>query len=201
MKWRVDRRGGGGGGGGGYGGGGYNDRGGGGGYERRQQSSSGYDAEYFGPTGHDYERADDKSNEDGSNFEIEEAKIAQIDALLAERLAAKMSRDFTTADAIKKSLSGLGVTVFDREKTWVFTPPKDFGPLGHDYVRAEEDDTEFDEASLDRINTLLKERLSASPLAPRVAPCVCVCVSASPAALCTHGRPRPSRTLDPWRPL
>ena len=49
----------------------------------------------------------------------------------------------------------------DREKTWTCRPPKDFGPLGHDYERAADDDTPFDEATLAKINELLAQRLQA----------------------------------------
>ena len=38
---------------------------------------------------------------------------------------------------------------------------RDVGPYGHDYVRAEEDSTEFDEQALATINDLLRDRLAA----------------------------------------
>jgi hypothetical protein len=81
-----------GGGGGGGGGGGF--RGGGG---------------QFGPKGHDYRRDDDGS------ATVDEGKI---DAMLAERLQAKMSRDFPTADRIRDQLRGMGIEVYDQERTW-----------------------------------------------------------------------------------
>ena len=65
------------------------------------------------------------------------------------------------ADSLLSQLGGMGVSLRDREKTWTCRPPKDFGPLGHDYERAADDDTPFDEATLAKINELLAQRLQA----------------------------------------
>lgn len=42
----------------------------------------------------------------------------QVDALLAARLTAKLSRDFQTADAIRDELRDLGVIMHDGTKMW-----------------------------------------------------------------------------------
>lgn len=66
----------------------------------------------FGPTGHDYTQVGD----------IDPAactlSVSEIDALLAERLQAKMSRDFSTADGIQSHLTDQGVFVMDGFKEW-----------------------------------------------------------------------------------
>ena len=81
----------------------------------------------------------------------------------ARRLQAKLVRNFRDADARKAELSALGVTVDDRTRTRSFLPPvePDYGPLGHDYMRAEDDERELSEEDLGRINELLKDRLEA----------------------------------------
>ena len=38
---------------------------------------------------------------------------AEIEALLAERQAAKKAKDFATADAIRDKLTGMGITIID----------------------------------------------------------------------------------------
>lgn len=73
-----------GGGGGGYGGGGGGYAGGGGG----GYSGGGG----VGPSGHDYRRDDDGSVR---------VDVAKVDAILAQRMHAKMQRDFATADKLR----------------------------------------------------------------------------------------------------
>ena len=63
----------------------------------------------FGPTGHDYRRDDDGTTQ------VDEDKI---NGMLADRLQAKMSRDFPTADRIRDDLRAMGIEVYDQEKTW-----------------------------------------------------------------------------------
>jgi len=100
-------RGGRGGGRGGGGRGGGRGRGG-----RRSDSSRSRPKEYLGPNGHDYEL----SSEAGpNNSKFDERSIH---ALLAERLQAKFSRDFRTADAIQMELIDGGVFVHDGMKEW-----------------------------------------------------------------------------------
>jgi len=95
-----------GGGGGSSGGGGYdsyNSGGGGrGGASRSGGSGSGY---------HDYQR---DTSRDSSNVDE-----AAVNSLLADRLQAKKTRDFSTADEIRDELlSAHGVSVWDKDKTW-----------------------------------------------------------------------------------
>ncbi|GMI11102.1 hypothetical protein TrRE_jg448, partial [Triparma retinervis] len=67
----------------------------------------------FGPTGHDYVRNEKDQSE------LTEEKIDSINALLAERLQAKLSRDFHTADGIQVRLQEeLDVIVHDGYKEW-----------------------------------------------------------------------------------
>eukprot|EP01049_Picozoa_sp_SAG25_P012353 SAG25_NODE_1658_length_2593_cov_111.862871_2_plen_326_part_00 len=65
--------------------------------------------ERFGPTGHDYRRDDD------GQTVVDEAVVNQ---LLAQRLRAKMAREYDAADQAKQQLSELGVRVLDKAKTW-----------------------------------------------------------------------------------
>jgi cysteinyl-tRNA synthetase len=84
-----------------FGGGGGRERGGGG---RRQRD--------FGPNGHDYILSPD-AGESTSSF-----SEAEIHAMLAERLQAKMNRDFSVADSIQIDLINEGVFVHDGMKEW-----------------------------------------------------------------------------------
>ncbi len=62
--------------------------------------------------GHDYSRApDDVGALDG-------AQLAQVDSLLAERLAAKFARDFERADALLARIEDMGVRVHEQQKLW-----------------------------------------------------------------------------------
>eukprot|EP01051_Picozoa_sp_SAG22_P000760 SAG22_NODE_23_length_31399_cov_35.631313_29_plen_58_part_00 len=38
--------------------------------------------------------------------------------MLAERLQAKMGRDYDTADRIRNELRQMGIEVYDKDKTW-----------------------------------------------------------------------------------
>jgi cysteinyl-tRNA synthetase len=69
--------------------------------------------ERFGPTGHDYRRDDD------GQTVVDEAVVNQ---LLAQRLRAKMAREYDAADQAKQQLSELGVRVLDQAKTWSAGP-------------------------------------------------------------------------------
>lgn len=54
--------------------------------------------------------------QDNGSTQVDEATV---NALLAERMQAKMSRDFSTADRIRDELQRMhGVEVFDNERTW-----------------------------------------------------------------------------------
>ena len=66
----------------------------------------------FGPLGHDYLSSPD-AGDNTSNLQDDE-----IHALLAERLQAKLSRDFNTADGIQAELIENGVYVHDGFKQW-----------------------------------------------------------------------------------
>lgn len=97
-------------GGGGGRGGGFNDsrrsgRGGGGG-------RGGFRDRDFGPTGHDYDQVGGAISEDCTYDET------QIDELLAERLQAKLKKDFNVADGIQDTLFNAGVFVMDSDKLW-----------------------------------------------------------------------------------
>eukprot|EP00521_Asterionellopsis_glacialis_P012310 CAMPEP_0195308814 /NCGR_PEP_ID=MMETSP0707-20130614/38422_1 /TAXON_ID=33640 /ORGANISM="Asterionellopsis glacialis, Strain CCMP134" /LENGTH=703 /DNA_ID=CAMNT_0040373101 /DNA_START=114 /DNA_END=2226 /DNA_ORIENTATION=- len=92
-------RGGGGGGGGRFGGGAGRGRG-----PRRERN--------FGPNGHDYELSSDAGPNQTSLADEE------IHGLIAERLQAKLNRDFNTADRIQVDLLDSGVYVHDGMKEW-----------------------------------------------------------------------------------
>jgi len=66
----------------------------------------------FGPNGHDY----DLSRDAGPNTSSLDDK--EIHSLLAQRLEYKMSRDFSSADAIQDELIQAGVYVHDGNKEW-----------------------------------------------------------------------------------
>jgi cysteinyl-tRNA synthetase len=104
----------------------------------------------------------------------------EIEKVLEERDELRRARDFAGADELRDKLrEKFNVIVDDRQKTWwveegsgggnwgaeratrkpVLT--KDFGPVGHDYVRAEDDEAELGEAEKGDINELLRRRLEA----------------------------------------
>ena len=92
---------------------------GGGGRGRRRERD-------FGPNGHDYVQTQDSGSNKSSLSE------GEIHALLAERLQAKMSRNFSVADSIQIDLINAGVFVHDGLKEWRAdgTPYGDFGGGG-----------------------------------------------------------------------
>ena len=110
-------------GGGGYGGGGGGGYGGGGGGGGGPVDPS---------TGHDYSRAVRSTlvanpintlAADGLSLCVQDDGAVQVDeprvnAMLAERMQAKMARDFGTADRLRDELRSMGIEVFDRERTW-----------------------------------------------------------------------------------
>eukprot|EP00536_Pseudo-nitzschia_multiseries_P003264 jgi/Psemu1/185507/e_gw1.49.111.1 len=66
----------------------------------------------FGPNGHDYEMSGDVGPNSSGLSE------GEIHGMIAERLMAKLSRDFGTADAIQTDLVARGVFVHDGIKEW-----------------------------------------------------------------------------------
>jgi len=66
----------------------------------------------FGPNGHDYFTSEDA----GEN--VSQLTEPQINSMLAERLQAKMSRNFQVADGIQMDLIDAGVYVHDGMKEW-----------------------------------------------------------------------------------
>lgn len=96
---------------GGYGGGGYGGGGGGGSYGGGGGSYGGGGSR-MGPEGHDYRR------DDNGSAQVDEAKVNKM---LADRMQAKMGRDFDSADRIRDDLKAMGVEVYDKEKTWKAT--------------------------------------------------------------------------------
>lgn len=107
--------------------------------------------------------------------------LPAIEALLEERSSLRATRQWNAADAIRTQLwEEFGVEVNDEDRRWRLDPerdpstraqptarappkpqPRDFGALGHDYSRAEDDDASLREGALDSINELLRERLEA----------------------------------------
>jgi len=128
----------GGGGGGGYGGG-Y----GGGGADRAAN-------------GHDYARSD------SGPTPIAESEIHRM---LADRMQAKLSRDFDTADRIRETLRGRGIDVYDKEKTWSVAPgaaPASNGHDDRDRGRERRDDRDYDRRDRSR-SPVRDRRRSPSP--------------------------------------
>ena len=124
---------------------------------RRERTGRPFDPADFGPLGHDYVAANDAAGE------LDEETATKVNAMIAERLAAKVTRDFTRADGLRDELRGMGVNVDDRTKEWVYAPVEeiDFGPTGHDYTRSADDAAELDEAAVGAVNELLAQRLRA----------------------------------------
>ena len=75
----------------------------------RQQRSP---KQFFGPNGHDYEQSTDAGP---NQSHLDESRIHE---LLAGRLQAKLSRDFSVADDIQSQLLSAGVFVHDGMKEW-----------------------------------------------------------------------------------
>ena len=53
--------------------------------------------------------------QDDGGVQVDEAKV---NGMLAQRMQAKMGRDFVTADNLRDELRAMGVEVYDKEKTW-----------------------------------------------------------------------------------
>jgi len=100
-----------------------------------------------------------------------EVDVEKVQELLASRADLRAQRDWAGADEVRDQLSRMGIMVLDREAEWfVRNPrkaarggapptPRDFGPLGHDYIKAADDTSEFDDEKLATINGLIKTRL------------------------------------------
>ena len=117
----------------------------------------------FGPEGHDYTfvPAAEEGEEEAEG--LDDALLEKINGILADRLNAKFARRFDEADAARETLEGMGVKVQDKAREWRYRPfvMPDYGPLGHDYTRAEDDAKEIDDATLEKINALIAQRLEA----------------------------------------
>jgi len=121
-----------------------------------RQSDHGYQRHNYGETGHNYQR--ELLEEEAGADPLPAEKVTVINDLLAARLQAKCSRDFDKADEIRDQLIALGVSINENNRSWKY---KDHGPLGHNYERAEDDESDLDEEKLARINNLLRDRLQA----------------------------------------
>lgn len=60
----------------------------------------------------------DYRREDDGSAQVDEAKVTKM---LADRLQAKMRKDFASADGIRDGLKAMGVWVNDTERTWKAT--------------------------------------------------------------------------------
>merc|ERR1712087_1083974 len=86
-----------------------------------------------------------------------------VDKILSQRIEAKRSNDYQTADVLRDKLRELGVEVLDRERQWWVIGgggrPR-YGPGSHDYRRIglDDDENQIDEG---HVNQLLAERLQA----------------------------------------
>ena len=63
----------------------------------------------LGERGHDYRRLDDGAAP---------VSVGKVHKLLAERIGAKRTKDYTLADSIRDELQRMGVVVDDKERTW-----------------------------------------------------------------------------------
>jgi len=102
-----------------------------------------------------------------------EVDVVLVENLLEERTRLRRERDFDGADAVREELNAMGIAVFDKDLVWrvkfdrrsgpsgARDQNRDFGPLGHDYVRAANDNAELDEAKIGHINDLIARRLQA----------------------------------------
>lgn len=107
------------------------------------------------------------TRQEGDTAEVD---VERVEELLAVRADLRAQRDWTSADEVRDELGRMGIMVLDREAEWYVrnprkaarggaTVPRDFGPLGHDYSKASDDTTEFDDETLATINGLIKTRL------------------------------------------
>jgi cysteinyl-tRNA synthetase len=137
-----------------------------------------------------YEKTNPRGYEKDSNDADADSETAgQIETLLEGRDELRRTRDFSGADAIRDQLRDqFNVIVDDRQKTWWVddgsskydagtsrqdsrqdvdrngrrvSRDKDFGPAGHDYVRAEDDEAVLSESEQSDIDELLRRRLEA----------------------------------------
>ena len=125
----------------------------------QQERRGRFDPEAFGPLGHNYLATG------GADYgsELDEATLASVHSLLAERLVAKVTREFERADTLRDQLRGMGVRVDDRVKEWSYAAPVtvDLGPSGHDYTRASDDAAALAEDAVAAVDALLAARLQA----------------------------------------
>jgi len=101
-------------------------------------------------------------------FPIDES---HVEALLLKRAELRAARDFKGADEIRDQLKALSVVADDRRLQWFVNLRKtprgrrgadaNFGPLGHDYSQADDDEGSLDEDAIRTVNQLLALRLSA----------------------------------------
>ncbi|KOO31834.1 hypothetical protein Ctob_011208 [Chrysochromulina tobinii] len=128
-----------------------------GGRDRDRAPSYDRSPQDFGPLGHDYTFVAEESTEPEADV------LSKINALIAQRLQAKLNRQFDEADKCKAQLEVIGVRLQDRLREWRFKKfeAQDYGPLGHDYVHATDDAVQLDEQALATINSLLAKRLEA----------------------------------------
>jgi hypothetical protein len=127
-----------------------------------------------GGFGSEYKRDPSDDVDDGTNVET-------VEALIEERSAARTSRDYEGADAIRDRLKAdFGVALSDHLRTWSSNPsfdsggrsprnnkfggstgggPRDFGPHGHDYMLSREAGPSTSDMSDDEIHELIAERM------------------------------------------
>ena len=74
---------------------------------------------FFGATSHDYSRTDDLPGVD----------VETIDQMLAQRLQARLTRDFVAADNLRSELMRMGVQIDDKARTW--TADRSAQPAGY----------------------------------------------------------------------
>ena len=111
--------------------------------------------------------------------------LTEIDALLQERNEARFARDYDAADDIRDDLKRrYNVHVYDKFREYEIVerrdrggggrggggggygdrggqmkqPQWDFGPLGHDYERAPDDNADLTEGFLEEVNDLIRRR-------------------------------------------
>jgi len=76
----------------------------------------------FGEKGHDYQRVDDGS------IQVDEAKVHEI---MAQRLHARLSRNFVVADELRTELRRkYGVEMTDKDRTWMAVEVRSGGDRG-----------------------------------------------------------------------
>ena len=107
------------------------------------------------PTAHDYTRGDDLK------AVLAPENQSKVDALLLQRMIAKMSRDYPTADSIRDQLRAISVYVDDKKKEYYVRGPKQL-PSDHGYTRTPQDDgTALSSGDQAKIDALLLQRVHA----------------------------------------